>query len=280
MMDFAKNLLHTLPEKFRARLAHHLISQLPLRERINIYEHIDFTAELDFPDKPLMMYADNPRALSRLKSCKKEPETITWLRNVLGPTDVFYDVGANVGAYSLVAHALTDGQCQIFSFEPGFATFYLLNKNVWLNQANIVVFPFALTDKSGMSTFHYSSVAAGAAIHGVGQAVDHTGKAFMPEFTQHVAVARLDDVIAQFGLPRPTAMKIDIDGGETNMLQGANETLRHERLRTLLIEIDDVDDRVEQVNEMLNQSGLYQVAQSQRGAKQVANYVFERKDSV
>ena len=88
---------------------------------------------LDYAPKRIDMHIDSAWQLFRLGSCAKEPETIRWLESELRPGDTFYDIGANVGAYSLVAFAITAGQAKIVAFEPGFATFTVLCQNIQLN---------------------------------------------------------------------------------------------------------------------------------------------------
>jgi hypothetical protein len=62
----------------------------------------------------------------------KEPETLDWLDRELTEEDIFFDVGANIGLYSLYAAKSKPG-CTIFSFEPESQNYARLCKNIALN---------------------------------------------------------------------------------------------------------------------------------------------------
>jgi len=62
---------------------------------------------------------------------KREPDTLYWIDNYMNDNDVFYDVGANIGTYSL--YAANKGGLKIFAFEPESSNYYYLNKNIYLN---------------------------------------------------------------------------------------------------------------------------------------------------
>src|SRR5690606_7838052 len=70
----------------------------------------------------------------------KEPETRRWI-DEFQADDIFWDIGANIGVFSLYA-ALTPG-VRVFSFEPLFSNFYTLVKNLELNRFNQVA-PFCI----------------------------------------------------------------------------------------------------------------------------------------
>ena len=68
------------------------------------------------------------------KSSKGEEETFQWIRNFVNSKEVFLDVGANIGVFSLYA-ALIEGT-RIISLEPSAETFATLNANIQLNNLN------------------------------------------------------------------------------------------------------------------------------------------------
>src|SRR5206468_150350 len=68
----------------------------------------------------------------------KEPETIEWVRRRLGKGDVLFDVGANIGLYSLFAAKL-EPSCRVVAFEPESNNFSSLCRNVLLNRLDNVI---------------------------------------------------------------------------------------------------------------------------------------------
>jgi FkbM family methyltransferase len=217
-----------------------LYRPLPLRTQALAKARLGSIGSLDYGDGAIRMVVDSEAELPRLRSCFKEPETVSWIEQFIRPDDVLYDIGANVGAYSLVAHRATKGGCTVYAFEPSFSTFAKLSRNIALNGAEGRVIPVlvALSDATGLVTFNYSSTDPGAALHALGPSLDSSGKPFTPAFTQPVLSYRLDDFIAQFGIAAPNHIKLDVDGVELNVLRGAAGVLANPRLRSVLVEVE------------------------------------------
>jgi FkbM family methyltransferase len=168
--------------------------------------------------------------ISRLRPVAKEPWTVRWLERNLRPGDVFYDIGANVGSYSLIAAVLG---LRVIAFEPGYASYAALCDNILLNGRGdtITPLPVVLAERTGLATLGFSDVAAGAAEH----TLDPGGKA---AYRLPVLAYRLDDLVEQLGLPAPALLKVDVDGAEASVLAGAPRTLAGADLRSVLVEIE------------------------------------------
>jgi len=221
-----------LPAKLwlRIREASGLVRRMDY-ERAPIYLNVDSWIEHDF----------------RLRSCQKEPGTVEWIESWFKPGDVFYDIGANVGAYSLVAFRFLKGRARIYAFEPSFVTFPQLCRNIHLNNAAKVIIPFqiALSDQTGLADFHYQNLTTGGALHALGAPLDQRGQEFQPVSTLPTLTYRLDEFMQQFGLPFPNHIKIDVDGNELQILKGTDAILHHQELRSILLEIDKEQSRAE-----------------------------------
>jgi FkbM family methyltransferase len=187
--------------------------------------------------------------MSRLRPCAKEPWTVRWIEQTILPGDVFFDVGANVGAYSLIAAARGRGDLRVVAFEPGYANYAALCDNILLNrhEEEVLPLPVVLTERTGLAALSCRDVAAGAAEHtlepGEGAA-----------YRQPVLAYRLDDLLSQLGLPAPSVLKIDVDGAEASVLAGAPDTLAQRTLRSILVEIDR--DRGDEVVRLLEAAGF------------------------
>lgn len=229
----------------------------------------------------LKFHCPSALALWRAKTLTtKEPDTINWI-NSFGPNAVLYDVGANVGLYSLYA-ALAGAR--VISFEPEAQNYALLNRNIHANafQDKITALNIALGDTNSISHLYLSRFEVAGALHNFGKPLDYNKRPFVPEFKQGVMGARLDDLIENFGMPIPTHIKIDVDGCERAVIDGALKSLRDPRLKSILIELNDALQTDRELLEILASFG-YVVASKLRSPlfldesyASVHNYVFER----
>lgn len=166
----------------------------------------------------------------------KEPDTVAWI-NTMGPGDVLYDVGANIGQYSMLA---AKRGVRVHAFEPESQNFALLCRNIALNKLGdlITPWPIALTDGEGdaLGIFHVTQLIAGGSCNTFGESVDFNLKPKKFASSQGMFGCELD-VFAQ--LPErvyPTHIKIDVDGFEHKVIQGALLTLSRETMHSILIE--------------------------------------------
>ena len=195
-------------------------------------------ARLDYPRADISLRVTSRAELYRAHSCAKEPWTVDWIERWLRPDDVLYDIGANVGAYALVAAKSSGGRARVVAFEPGYASFAALCENILVNGCgdSITPLPVGLGAETRLTSFNYRDLRPGAADHTFGKAEPVAGGA--TAYSQPVLGYRLDDLIAQFGLPPPNHVKVDVDGSEGAVLEGARNTLASSSLRSLMVEID------------------------------------------
>lgn len=110
---------------------------LPTRLWLRIREETAITGCMDYQRDPIYICLDSCiESEIRLSSCAKEPATVNWIENYFQPGDVFYDIGANNGAHSLIGFKFLKGNVKIYAFEPGFVTFPQLCRNVYLRQGS------------------------------------------------------------------------------------------------------------------------------------------------
>jgi len=167
----------------------------------------------------------------------KEPETIEWIDTFVSG-DVLWDVGANVGCYSLYA-ALKKG-VKVLAFEPAANNYYILNFNIESNGMDdrISAFCIAFNDVTKSDLFNLSSLEHAMSMHCFGSNIVLQDKKFEPKFRQGMLGYSIDDFIKQFNLTLPTHIKIDVDGNEGKIIDGATKTISNKRVKTILIEID------------------------------------------
>lgn len=241
---------------------------LELRKRLTLWRYLDYDRDR------ITMCATTRRELkTRLRSCAREPETVAWIHQTIKPGDVLYDIGANVGAYSLVTASWTKEQATVYAFEPGCFTFPSLVENIFVNKFEQCVIPFqvALSDQTTLASFSYSTVDAGGAQHSGVRDV----KGPMPTVRKQALLSfRLDDFIQMFGLRLPTHMKIDVDGSELEVLRGAKGTLGSTCLRWILVEVDKRESNLHTIRTLLEEHDFRLECDHQHRA--VHNWIFRR----
>lgn len=238
---------------------------LPTSVKARVKQSFRPTARLDYARHRILLHADSADALYRTAAVRKEPETVEWIENYVKPGDVLYDVGANVGAYSLIAAKHCEGNVTVLAFEPSFATYNDLCRNVVLNgcERSVVPFLMCLTAAPGIVRFGYSSLEPGSALHVTGSGT--TGEPQGAVYAQQIPGLSIDTLVSQFGCPVPTHIKIDVDGTELDILQGAEQTLGDPRLRTLQVEVSPQDRSAADVRALLENRGFHLVSRTKRG---------------
>ncbi len=188
-------------------------------------------ATLDYPNAKIEILADtqHEKAL-RVSACAKEPMTVEWIERIDPLKSVLWDVGANVGCYSLVA---ASRGIQVIAIEPHFASFHHLMLNMFANPSlasRIIALPVALGAGTMMAPFSIASKDAGSGDHVTGSAP--------PQAFARIPVQqyKTDDLIYQLKVACPTHMKIDVDGSENDVLLGARDTLAYS-VQSVLVEL-------------------------------------------
>ena len=239
-------------------------------------------ATAEVPGGTLKFYAPSPLLRSRARNLlHKEPDTIAWLNSL--PADaVLWDVGANVGVFSIYAAAVRG--CHVVAFEPSAANFFVLTRNIQLNQLSdrATAYCVALSGASGLGTLNLDSPAFGSAMSQFGCAGEASRYAIGADRVTHGMVGfTIDDFIRQYAPPFPTHIKLDVDGLEWPILQGAAATLRDARLRSLIVELSLTQSHErEQATAFLNGCGLAFVSRGEAQAsagEQAANHRFDRR---
>jgi FkbM family methyltransferase len=151
-----------------------------------------------------------------------EMEEMAFLLHYLEKDDTFYDIGANVGAYTILT-GLHVG-CQTISFEPHPKTFSYLERNIYLGvrTENITLLNIGLGSKAGRIKFTSDQDTDNhVALNDDVNVID-------------VQISVLDELT----LPSPTVIKIDVEGFEWEVLNGGKLTLENHKLQAIIIEIN------------------------------------------
>jgi FkbM family methyltransferase len=231
------------------------LAAMPGKTRVDLIERASPPAAMDYGRHEILLrQSSRVTAGMRLRSARKEPFTVAWVEQ-FQPGDVFYDVGANVGAYALIAAKSSESTVLSYAFEPSAPSFLDLFHNVILNDCaeSVVPLPFALWSETTLIEFSHCSLAPGSSKHTFDFA---TARGDLPIlYRQHQPAVSMDDAVRLFGLRPPTHVKLDTEGSELEILHGAAETLSNPGWRTILIELDEPG-RARQIEDVVSAHGF------------------------
>jgi FkbM family methyltransferase len=205
-------------------------------------------------DIDMKFFTPNSLCLYRAESfSSKEPETLEWIKEFGNGAKLFFDIGANVGLYSIYHSKLNDGKC--FAFEPSCFNLKILTKNININNCQdlISIISNPLSNKTGLSEFRYGSEVEGGALSAFGVNYGFDGMDINAKTKSNVLGFTLDWMLDNSIIKIPTLVKMDVDGIEHLILQGAKNTLSHPDCKSILVEVnDDFKEQAEKVKSLLS----------------------------
>lgn len=235
--------------------AYKQIMRLPLNflsESRRIEQQISWGNELlpDYavqtPFGSLKFHCMNSRVLRRARGLlTDEPDTIDWI-NRIKPGETLWDIGANIGCYTLYA-ALR--QINVVAFEPVAANYALLCEHIRINglEEYATAYCLAISERTGMGRIDLSQTEVGGAVsHFDGEGVEffHDGIKRSVLSRQGVYSVSLDTLFHDKDVEKPQHIKIDVDGIELLILKGGRKLLSDENLKSILIEVDLKDKKM------------------------------------
>ena len=173
----------------------------------------------------LMIRRGRPGSTGNLYTRLHEFAEMGFVLHALRKGDVLADVGANVGAYSILAASLPGTRC--IAFEPASDTFELLAENVRLNDyaSRVTMHRMAIGNADGEVSLTTSL-----------DTVNHVAAPTDEGVAQEVVPSRRLDTV--LGAETPAVIKIDVEGYETQVIEGAPQTLASEKLLAIVLEMN------------------------------------------
>jgi FkbM family methyltransferase len=149
-------------------------------------------------------------------------------RRILRPGSIVVDVGASIGWFSLLAASLVGKDGLVVAFEPEPNSFSLLSKSVLRNSfGNVRAHQECLSDTVGTKTLYLSpnkNKSWNSVVNDLG-----AGRVEVPSVT-------LEAALCTVGIQGVDLLKIDVEGSEPEVLQGAGDFLRESRIRNIIME--------------------------------------------
>ncbi len=154
----------------------------------------------------------------------------------LQPGQVFYDIGANVGFFTVIGAKLVGPAGHIYAFEPVPENAQVVRNNVASNGFHhVTVFEQAVAQASGRGELFVSHYAGGATLSADDVPADLKGSIT-------VELVAIDELMRQQALLPPAVVKVDVEGAEMAVFRGMAQTI--ETFRPIIIyEIDDGDEQ-------------------------------------
>ncbi len=266
-----------LPRSFKQYIARKCAGALIKLMRLNnpgeysteIVQAINPVAKISTKHGDMHCVCGHGRLLWRVNTFfTEEPQTIEWLDN-LKEEDTLWDVGANIGLYSI--YAAKFAKCKVISFEPESQNYALLVRNVALNRVEDLCMPsnIAVTNLTGMGLLNVRYITQGGA-YNMFETTEEACKidASLPKdrngsrpVKQLVHGVSLDELVLRYGYEPPTHLKIDVDGLEPSIIEGSEKLLGLKSLRSILIEINRNSARDMMIPDILSKHGFELVSE-------------------
>jgi len=221
-------------------------------------------------DKKFLKFRNNVEDANYIKNrvdrmFVKEKETIAWIRK-FAKDSIFFDVGANIGIYCLYSAKIREND--VYAFEPHMANYINLLDNINENKLhNCRAFPMALGDKTNLTTLGVKNMIEGVSDSNVGEAGDY----------YHGCIEMsMDWLVEQGTLPQPDHIKIDVDGHEGKVVDGAIKTIS--KCKSVLVELD-LEEHKQAYKKILD-AGLklkVKIKRNEHDKSQIYNMIFQKE---
>jgi len=181
-------------------------------------------ALIEFPNKKMMVdLRDHRMVLVLDEGAGIDPET-KLIQDILRPGDTFFDIGANHGTHAITAAKRVGNGGRVIAFEPQARLANMVAQSADANALpQLTVRQLALSDRAGTAEFFVPNEWSG-----IGGFYKNFSNLNGSQSTP-VETARLDDLMAGEALPGKLVIKLDVEGHELPVLQGAEKLIRRYR---------------------------------------------------
>jgi len=212
----------------------------------------------------------------------KEPDTLDWISS-FGKNAIFLDIGANIGIYSIFAAKFTK---KIYSFEPDALNYALLNLNIKDNLLveKISAYPVSIHNSFKFDYLNLQNYQFGGALSSFSNNKDQFEKRFNPSFRQGSYSITIDYFFSNLEIKKKENVycKIDVDGNEKIVLEGAKKTLKNKIFKSILVELDSKRSDYKKVMSIFKKNGYALISKKSSPIFQstfgtTMNHIFELK---
>lgn len=230
-------------------------------------------------NKSIIFSTGHGRLLWRANTLFTEEKMIIEWLNSFKKDDIFYDVGANVGIYSIYAAKLKN--IKVYSFEPEINNIQTLYSNIYKNSLfdNCTIIPIAADNEIKVKPFHIREFTKGGALNTVGRDPFYESQN-ANYFKSNTLCSTMDSIIETYKLIKPTKIKIDVDTNELRVIEGLVNTLCLDTLDEIYIELDFNQLEHQKVEKILNHYNFEIIKKEGQGLQhldKIFNCLFKRR---
>lgn len=211
---------------------------------------LDETLTIETPIGQLSFVLLGKAAAGRAQNLlTKQPATIEWIDS-FRPNSVFWDVGANIGVYTL--YAALRGDTRVVAFEPAAVNYFLLAANCEVNNlgSRVDCLLVGVGSERAIAQLQVSQFEPAQSFSFSGkQDQQHRGR-------QAALVLSMDQLVEEYGLPCPNYIKIDVPGFTEAALAGGTRMLQRPDVRELHVELREHSKSGQRIVEMLERHGF------------------------
>lgn len=207
----------------------HTLGRLFLWKLNQLFLHKTITVNLT-PEMKCVCHPDSSFGSLIIYTKLPEYEEMNFIYNYLEKDDVFIDVGANIGAHTLMAASkIKTGK--IFSFEPSEKAILYLKENIQINNLNqlVTVVDKVVSNKNGFEKF---IIGKHSEIDRIG---NHTDLSYKMKTSPSIS---LDKFLSSRKVPCVDLIKIDVEGAELKVLEGLKNYLDAGKIEVIIFEIN------------------------------------------
>ena len=210
-----------------------------------LLDELNLNYRVETKKGPLFIHCDSETVRIRARSMlNREPDTLTWIETFT-PDEVLWDIGANIGVFTLYAARVAGAR--VVAFDPLPLNHAGLTRNLCLNGLTdkVNAFCVALADTTQVARLRVPAEAdtPGGAGGVFNDENDNFGVPVKTVYELGVLGYGIDDFLDTFDVPFPNHLKLDIDGIQGKVVAGARATLRDARLKTAMIELQPMPEQ-------------------------------------
>ena len=173
----------------------------------------------------------------------KEPDTIQWIDNFDKNKEIiFWDIGANIGLFSIYSAQKHKGKIKVIDFEPSSSNLRVLTRNISMNNFSNKIFvnQIALTNKKNVFLdMNEPDFIEGSSLNTFGEKFNFEGENFLAKQKYKIFGTTIDTMIDESYLDIPDYIKIDVDGLEHLILEGGDKVFKNKKIKSVLIEVNE-----------------------------------------